>query len=106
MGIHAVNLDDVEAEKTNRGFTKFLHIQQGEPEIMVRIWGPESDHGVSSHPFNQMFYVLEGEIEMAGATYTAGTCIFMPKGTSYGPIKVSKAAQVLRYAEYGLDGDA
>ncbi|MBI4214105.1 MAG: hypothetical protein HY534_07340 [Chloroflexi bacterium] len=106
MGIHAVNQRDVEAEKTNRGYTKFLHMQAGDPQIMIRIWGTESGHGVNSHPFNQMFYVLEGEIEMGDAIYTSGTCIFMPKDTDYGPIKVPKAAKILRYAEHDTSRDA
>ena len=52
-----------------------------------------------NHPYNEMFYVLDGEIEIGGVTYAAGACIFIEKGTPYGPTRAPKGGKVLRYAE-------
>lgn len=99
MSVHAVNEKDVEIVKTNHGLTKFLRRSREGPGIMIRHWGPETDIPVHSHPFNEMFYVLEGELEMGGALHPAGSCIYIPKGISYGPTRAPKGAKVLRYAE-------
>ncbi len=34
--------------------------------MMIRHWGPDTDIPVHSHPYHEMFYVLEGEIEIGG----------------------------------------
>ena len=101
MAIHSVNEKDVEMAKSGRGYTKWLHVSSGQsgPEMMIRHWGPDTDIPVHSHPYHEMFYVLEGEIEIAGATYTAGACIYIEKGTPYGPTRAPKGGKVLRYAE-------
>jgi hypothetical protein len=49
-----------------------------------------------------MFYVLEGEIEIDGKTYSEGACIYIEKGTPYGPTRAPKGGKVLRYAEAGI----
>jgi hypothetical protein len=39
-----------------------------------------------THPLaNEWAYVLSGDWEEAGATYTAGTLFYAPKGTQHGP---------------------
>ena len=70
MAIHVVNEKDVEKAKSGRGYTKWLHVSQGGsgPEMMIRHWGPDTDIPVHSHPYHEMFYVLEGEIEIGGTT--------------------------------------
>ena len=101
MGVYSVNEGSVSEVKTGRGFTKFLHGEErgAGPSIMIRHWGPDTDIPVHSHPMNEMFYVLEGEIEIGGTVYGAGSCIFIEKGTPYGPTRAPKGGKVLRYAE-------
>lgn len=101
MGVYSVNESTVPMVKSGRGFTKFLHgSEKGTaPSIMIRHWGPETDIPVHSHPMNEMFYVLEGEIEIGGTVYAAGSCIYIEKGTPYGPTRAPKGGKVLRYAE-------
>jgi quercetin dioxygenase-like cupin family protein len=101
MAIRAVNEKDVQMAKSGRGFTKWLHVAKGAtgPEMMIRHWGPETNIPVHSHPYNEMFYVLEGEVEIGETTYTAGACIFVEKDTPYGPTRAPKGVKVLRYAE-------
>ena len=74
MAIHVVNEKDVEMAKSGRGYTKWLHVSPGGsgPEMMIRHWGPDTDIPVHSHPYHEMFYVLEGEIEIGGTTYSRG----------------------------------
>ena len=39
-----------------------------------------------THPLaNETAYVLSGEWEESGVTYSAGTCFFAPKGVAHGP---------------------
>lgn len=104
MGIHAVNEKDVEMAKSGRGYTKWLHVSKAGsgPEMMIRHWGPDTNIPVHSHPYHEMFYVLEGEVEIGETTYTAGACIFIEKGTPYGPTRAPKGGKVLRYAEAGI----
>jgi len=104
MAIHVVNENNVEQVKSGRGFTKWLHVSPGGsgPEMMIRHWGPDTDIPVHSHPYHEMFYVLEGEIEIDGKTYTAGSCIYIEKDTPYGPTRAPKGGKVLRYAEAGV----
>ncbi len=101
MSVYTANENSVEMVKTNRGYTKFLHrSKEGEgPSMMIRHWGPDTDIPIHSHSFNEMFYVLEGEIEVGGTTYPAGSCIYIEKGTPYGPTRAPKGGKVLRYAE-------
>src|SRR5581483_10524090 len=101
MGFEAVNISNVEEVKTGQGVSQFLikaHSRQ-EPDIMIRNWGPDTDLAVHSHPYNKLFYVLEGEVEMGGQTYGAGSCIYISAGTPYGPTRAPKGAKLLRYAE-------
>jgi quercetin dioxygenase-like cupin family protein len=101
MAIHAVNEKDVPMAKSGRGFTKWLHVAKAEtgPEMMIRHWGADTDIPVHSHPYHEMFYVLEGEVEIGDAVYAAGACIFIESNTPYGPTRAPKGAKVLRYAE-------
>ncbi len=101
MGVHIVNAAEVKLEKSARGFTKLLKESEGNgsPTIQIRHWGPETDIPVHHHPFNEMFYVLEGEIEFGGIVYGPGSCIYIDKGTDYGPTRAPKGGTVLRYAE-------
>jgi len=104
MAIFSVNEKDVEKKKSGRGYTKWLHVSPGGigPEVMIRHWGPDTDIPVHSHPYHEMFYVLEGEVEIGGTTYTTGSCIYIEKDTPYGPTRAPKGGKVLRYAEEGL----
>ena len=106
MPFNAVNENSVNEEKTGRGYTKWLYHtgDRTEPSIMIRHWGPETNIPVHSHPFNEMFYVLDGEIEIGGTVYQTGSCIYIPKGVAYGPTKAPKGGRVLRYAESARAG--
>jgi quercetin dioxygenase-like cupin family protein len=101
MAIFSVNEKNVKLAKSGRGYTKWLHVikDQAGPEIMIRHWGPDTDIPVHSHPYHEMFYVLEGEIEIGGVTYAAGECIYIEKNSAYGPTRAPKGGKVLRYAE-------
>jgi quercetin dioxygenase-like cupin family protein len=101
MAVYTANANDVPLEKSGRGFSKYLikATERGATSVMIRHWGPDTDIPVHSHPFNEMFYVLDGEIEVGGVTYSAGACIFIEKGTEYGPTYAPKGGTVLRYAE-------
>lgn len=101
MGFFAVNTNDVPLEKSGHGHTRFLMraAERGATSIMIRYWGPGTDLPVHSHPFNEMFYVLEGEIEMGDTVYKTGSCIFIPKDVPYGPTRAPKGGTVLRYVE-------
>ena len=100
MAVHSVNVDEVPFEKSGRGHTKYLFRgeEEGDPTIMIRKWGPDTDIPVHSHPFAEMFYVLEGEIEMGGNVYPAGSCIYIDARTEYGPTRAPKGGTILRYA--------
>ena len=97
----AVNQAVVALEKSGRGFTKTLKPSagRGSPTIQIRHWGAETNIPIHHHPFNEMFYVLEGEIEIGDAVYPAGSCIYIAKGVKYGPTRAPKGGKVLRYAE-------
>jgi quercetin dioxygenase-like cupin family protein len=103
MAVVAVNEKDVKLVKSGHGDTKWLVPRKGgaSPEMMIRHWGPDTNIPVHSHPYHEMFYVLEGEIEIGGVNYTAGSCIYIEKGTPYGPTRAPKGGKVLRYAEAG-----
>jgi mannose-6-phosphate isomerase-like protein (cupin superfamily) len=99
--MQGVNEKDVEKVKTGQGMTKFL-IQNAKGEganIMIRYWGPETDLAIHSHPYDEMWYVLEGEVEFGDTTYGVGSCIYIPKNVPYGPTRAPKGAALLRYAE-------
>jgi quercetin dioxygenase-like cupin family protein len=104
MAVYSVNENDVEKKKSGRGYTKWLHVSPGGsgPEMMIRHWGPDTDIPVHSHPYHEMFYVLEGEIEIGGTIYAAGSCIYIEKDTPYGPTRAPRGGKVLRYAEAGV----
>ena len=103
MAIVAVNEKDVRLVKSGHGKTKWLvpSKNSASPEMMIRHWGPDTNIPTHSHPFNEMFYVLEGEIEIGGVAYSAGSCIYIEKDTPYGPTRAPKGGKVLRYAERG-----
>ena len=103
MGVIAVNEKDVKLVKSGHGDTKWLVPSKGgaSPEMMIRHWGPDTNIPIHSHPYHEMFYVLEGEIEIGGVNYAAGSCIYIEKDTPYGPTRAPKGGKVLRYAEAG-----
>ncbi len=102
--IIAVNEKDVEKEKTGQGMTKFLvNNPPGEgANIMIRYWGPETNIPIHFHKENEMWYVLEGEVQFGDQAYTAGACVYIPGGVRYGPTIAPKGATLLRYYE-GVD---
>jgi hypothetical protein len=101
MGIYVTNIDEAKLEKSGFGYTKLLFSSEetGHPTIQVRHWGPETNIPVHRHPYHEMFYVLDGEVEIGDAHYPAGSCIFIDRGQLYGPTRAPKGATVLRYAE-------
>src|ERR1700740_3817952 len=101
MPLIAVNEKDVKLGKSGHGETKWLVPSKGgaSPEMMIRHWGPDTNIPVHSHPYHEMFYVLEGEIEIGDAIYTAGSCIYIEKKTPYGPPRPPHGGKVLRYVE-------
>jgi len=101
MGIHAVNANDVEVEQSAHGHTKYLRRsdKRDAPTIMIRHWGRDTNISAHKHPYGEMFYVLDGEIEMGGVVYPAGSCIYIEKDTEYGPTRAPKGGTVLRFAE-------
>lgn len=99
--MQTANEKDVEKVKTGQGMTKFL-IQNAKGEganIMIRYWGPETNIPVHSHPYDEMWYVLEGEVEFGDRAYPVGTCVYIPAGVPYGPTRAPKGAALLRYAD-------
>lgn len=99
--ILAVNERDVQKEKTGQGMTKFLiKNPPGEgANIMIRYWGPETNIPIHFHKQNEMWYVLDGEVQFGDTVYTAGACVYIPGGVRYGPTIAPKGATLLRYYE-------
>ena len=99
--MQSVNEKDVEQVKTGHGMTKFLiqHKRGEGPNIMIRYWGPETYIPVHSHSYDEMWYVLEGEVEFSDQVFTQGACIYIPKDVPYGPTKAPRGVALLRYAE-------
>lgn len=95
----ATHVDTVEKVKTGHGMTKFLidNGRQG-PNIMIRYWGPETNIDIHSHPYDEMWYVLEGEVVFGETAYSAGSVVYIPAGVPYGPTTAPKGAALLRYA--------
>lgn len=95
------NVREVEKVKTGHGMTKFLI--QNEPgkggNVMIRYWGPETNIDIHAHPYNEMWYVLEGEVIFGDQTYGEGSVIYIPAGTAYGPTTAPKGVALLRYSE-------
>ena len=52
---------------------------------MIRYWGPETNVPVHSHPYDEMWYVLEGEVIFGDTIYTAGSCVYIPKNVPSWP---------------------
>jgi len=103
--MQTAHTDEVEKVKTGHGMTRFL-IKNGKGEganIMIRYWGPDTNIPIHSHPYDEMWYVLEGEVEFGDTAYAAGACVYIPKGVPYGPTRAPKGAALLRYAE-GVGG--
>jgi quercetin dioxygenase-like cupin family protein len=99
--VQIANANEIEKVKTGFGHTKFL-IKNGKgegPNIMIRYWGPETDVPIHSHPYDEMWYVLEGEVIFGDEVYTEGSCVFIPKNVPYGPARAPKGVALLRYAE-------
>jgi quercetin dioxygenase-like cupin family protein len=99
--MQTARIDAVEKVKTGHGMTRFLiRNPKGEgANIMVRYWGPETNIPVHSHPYDEMWYVLEGEVEFGDETFTEGAVIYIPAGVPYGPTRAPKGVALLRYAE-------
>lgn len=104
--ISVKNINTTEMVKTGRGFTKFLYrgTEPGHPVIQIRHWGPDTNIPVHRHTGHEMFYVLDGEVEIGDEVYTAGDCIFIPRGHLYGPTRAPKGARILRYCEANREG--
>ena len=94
-------IDEVEKVKTGHGMTRFLiENKKGEgANIMVRYWGPETNIPVHSHPYNEMWYVLEGEVNFGDQTFNEGAVIYIPAFVPYGPTTAPKGVALLRYAD-------
>ena len=99
--IQAAQIDQVEKVKTGHGMTRFL-IKNGKGEganIMVRYWGPETTIPIHSHPYDEMWYVIEGEVEFGDTAYGVGSVVYIPKHVPYGPTRAPKGVSLLRYAD-------
>ena len=104
-GMQTAIVDEVEKVKTGHGMTRFL-VKNGKGEganIMIRYWGPETNIPIHSHPYAEMWYVLEGEVVFGDTTYGEGSVVYIPAGVPYGPTTAPKGAALLRYAE-GVGG--
>lgn len=100
--MQTARIDEVEKVKTGHGMTRFLIKNPTEgPNIMVRYWGPETNIEVHSHPYNEMWYVLEGEVIFGDTAYTTGEVVFIPANVPYGPTTAPKGVALLRYADDG-----
>lgn len=104
--ISVTNINDAEMTKTGRGFTKVLYRgnEPGHPVIQVRHWGPDTNIPIHRHIGHEMFYVLDGEVEIGDKVYKTGDCIFIPRGQLYGPTRAPKGAKILRYYEANRQG--
>ncbi|MEK7214257.1 MAG: hypothetical protein AAB289_01495 [Chloroflexota bacterium] len=100
-----VNERDIAVVKTGHGTAKYLvgDPRRRGPNVIIRFWGPQANLPVHSHPFTEMWYVLQGEVNFGSAMCGQGTCIFIPPGDVYGPITAPKGVTLLRYA---ADGEA
>lgn len=47
--------------------------------------------------------MLEGEMQIGETVYKEGDCLYIEKGTPYGPTVAPKGVKLLRYAEAGPD---
>lgn len=102
MDATVIHIDDVEPVSTPKGLTRFLvrHATGEGPNIMVRQWPPGTVLDRHAHPASEMFFILEGEVEVDGVVHGPGTCLFVPGGVEYGPLRVlDRAARLLRYYE-------
>lgn len=69
MDFHAVHTSEVPLEKSGQGHTRHLMRAARRGVDHDSLLGPETDLPVHSHPYNEMFSVLDGEVEMGGTTY-------------------------------------
>src|SRR5450755_2946312 len=91
--IQSCNLEDAELVKTGYGKTRFLIDDSiSGNKVMIRYWGPESKVSVHSHPYDEIWYVLEGKVEFVGKTYGVGSAILIPAGVEYGSDGAPKGA--------------
>ncbi len=101
--VQFVNERDIGVVKTGHGTAKYLvgDPRQRGPNVIIRYWGPQANLPVHSHPFTEMWYVLEGEVNFGNSVCSLGTCIFIPADDVYGPITAPKGVILLRYAADG-----
>ncbi len=87
MDAKLINEVQVEKVKTAQGMTKFLvdNDKKEGPQIMIRYWGENTDLPIHAHKANELFYILSGEVEIAGEIHGPGTCIFVPKASPTAP---------------------
>ena len=83
-----------------RGSKFLIKNEKGQgANVMVRYWGPCTDIPIHAHPYDEMWYVLEGEVEFGDTTYTQGDIIYIPAGVRHGPTRAPKGVSLLRYAQ-------
>jgi quercetin dioxygenase-like cupin family protein len=99
--MQSANVNAGERVKTNFGESKFLiQNEKGQgANVMIRYWGPETDIPIHAHPYDEMWYVLEGEVEFGETTYVQGDVLYIPSGVRYGPTRAPKGVTLLRYAQ-------
>lgn len=103
--MQAANIEKVEKVKTGHGMTKFL-IQNKNGEganIMIRYWDADTNIPIHSHPYAEMWYVLDGEVEFGDSIYGPGSVVYIPPNVPYGPTRAPKGVSLLRYAD-GVGG--
>ena len=96
-GLQTAHVDKAEKVKTGYGFTKFLIKNEAGPNIMIRYWGPETDVHLHAHVYDEMWYVMEGEVIFNDTAYEQGSVILIKKGVAY-TAKAPKGTALLRYA--------
>lgn len=56
------------------------------------------------HTFQQVRYVLSGEMKYGKEHYSAGDCLYLPEGAYYGPIKPVDNGEQLHFADIQFEG--
>ncbi len=56
------------------------------------------------HTFQQVRYVLSGQMKYGAETYSAGDCLYIPEGAYYGPIKPVDNGEQLHFADIQFEG--
>ncbi len=56
------------------------------PTVLIAEFEPGHYQEAHSHPTSEVLYILRGEVTIGDVTSTAGTMVYVEKGTRYGPL--------------------